>query len=521
VSAALAAPAILLLGALLPLRGGRAAEWVARLSALSAAFAALACALAWHAGAAHATLNLAPGFGIGVRLDILSCVMLMLVSFLGSVVTRFSVNYLDGDPGRARFSRWLAATIAAVSLMVIAPGLAQLAAAWIATSLCLHQLLTFYRERPEAMAAARKKFVISRAADLAILGAVGLIWRSAGTLDFQDLFQAGLPAGTNILLPSLLLVLAALMKSAQVPFHSWLPDTLETPTPVSALMHAGIINGGGFLIVRMSPLLAQSPAALNLLALAGAVSALFASVVMMTQTSIKRALAWSTVAQMGFMMLECGLGAFGLAVLHIVAHSLYKSHAFLSSGSVVAITRAAWTPTGRPQAHPFMLACILAITISLTWLAGSAVGASFAADPGSMVLVSIFVMALGFMLWNLWNTRFPNRLAVAGVLIAAVLAFAWAGLHQTVHGLFAAEFPGYTPRRSPVELAVMALVVLLFLSVLLFQAWLPALAHRAAFRALYIHASNGFYLDSLLSRLRRPLRLLSVRRAFTALSGKP
>ena len=135
------------------------------------------------------------------------------------------------------------------------------------------------------------------------------------------------------------LVCGAMLKSAQFPFHSWLPDTMETPTPVSALMHAGIINAGGFLIVRLSPLVTLSPLSLHILAVVGAFTAIFASLVMMTQASVKRMLAFSTIAQMGFMMLQCGVGAFSIAVLHIVAHSLYKAHAFLSSGSVVSISK--------------------------------------------------------------------------------------------------------------------------------------------------------------------------------------
>jgi NAD(P)H-quinone oxidoreductase subunit 5 len=171
-----------------------------------------------------------------------------------------------------------------------------------------------------------------------------------------------------------LLVAGAMLKSAQFPFHSWLPDTMETPTPVSALMHAGIINAGGFLIIRLNPLVTLSPAALSTLALFGAFTALFASLVMLTHASVKRSLAFSTVAQMGFMMLECGLGAFGLAVLHLVAHSLYKAHAFLASGSIVSMAKSAWTPTEKPNAHPLTFAAAFATAIALAlgcaWIFG-------------------------------------------------------------------------------------------------------------------------------------------------------
>jgi len=183
-----------------------------------------------------------------------------------------------------------------------------------------------------------------------------------------------------------LLVIAASLESAQFPFHSWLPDTMETPTPVSALMHAGIINAGGFLVVRLSPILINAPAALNTLAIVGAFTALFASVVMLTQTSVKRSLAYSTIAQMGFMMLQCGLGAFALATLHLVAHSLYKAHAFLSSGSVVALKKAAWTPAERPAAHPGILVLTLATAVALTFGIGSLFGINLETNPGELLL---------------------------------------------------------------------------------------------------------------------------------------
>src|SRR5690606_5255778 len=133
-----------------------------------------------------------------------------------------------------------------------------------------------------------------------------------------------------------LIICGALLKSAQFPFHTWLPDTMGTPTPVSTLMHAGIINAGGYLVIRLSPLLVENTTAMLFLATIGAVTLASASLVMLTQTSVKRMLAYSTIAQMGFMLLQCGLGAYALAVLHLIAHSLYKAHAFLSSGSTVA-----------------------------------------------------------------------------------------------------------------------------------------------------------------------------------------
>jgi NAD(P)H-quinone oxidoreductase subunit 5 len=509
-AAALLAPIVLLAACLVPASTARCngrtlAEWTARLASFSLLLALLSAAGVAIGGACHHRLIGLGSLGISLHLDSLSAIMLVLVAFLGAVITRYSVNYLDGDPRHGRFAQGLAATVSCVLLLVLSGNLAQFALAWIATSLTLHKLLTFYPDRKLAIAAARKKFLVSRLAEACVIAATFLIWHRFGTLEFDQLFaKASSLAGTaspNVSGIAFLLVTAALLKSAQFPFHSWLPETLEAPTPVSALMHAGIINAGGFLIIRLSPLVSLAPAALNLLAIVGTVSAVLASLVMMTQTSIKRSLAWSTVSQMGFMMLQCGLGAFALAVLHIVAHSLYKSYAFLSSGSILAITKAAWTPSGRPSSHPALLAFILSVAVSLTLTVGHFFGVHFSTDPGLLVLASVFIMALAFMLWNLWSTRFPSRLASWGVLAAALIACIWFAAHQGALSILGNALPAYQPVRSHAELALMAGVVLLFMTVLLFQACLPALATRPAFRRLYIHASNGFYLGTLAHRL--------------------
>jgi NAD(P)H-quinone oxidoreductase subunit 5 len=294
-----------------------------------------------------------------------------------------------------------------------------------------------------------------------------------------------------------------MLKSAQFPFHSWLPDTLETPTPVSALMHAGIINAGGFLIVRLSPLVTQSTGALNTLALLGAFTALFASVIMMTQTSIKKSLAWSTVAQMGFMMLQCGLGAFALAMMHIVAHSLYKAHAFLSSGSVVNLSQSSWTPVGRPAAHPLVVIGSLAVSATVGFGIASLLGVSLQSDPGHILLIAVFIMAMSHLLWTLWSSSMRQRLILRGLGIVVASTAACFTLHAAFEHLLAPSLPTYAPLRSGVEYAVMILVALLFLAVLVFQSQLPAWASRPSFQRLYVHASNGFYLGTLFNRISR------------------
>lgn len=431
--------------------------------------------------------------------DPLSAVMLLLVSFLGMVVTRYAIQYLAGDPAQAAFSRWLVTTLVCVQTLVVSGGLLLFTVAWIATSLSLHQLLTFCRERPGAVLAARKKFIISRLADACMVAALALVWQGHGTWEFHELFAR--PEGTHSGLVAGLLVAAAMLKSAQFPFHTWLPDTLETPTPVSALMHAGIINAGGFLVVRLGPLVMQSQVAMNVLALLGAFTALFASIIMMTQSSIKKSLAWSTVSQMGFMMLQCGLGAFTLAVMHIVAHSLYKAHAFLSSGSIVSIAGAAWTPSGRPAAHPLVVVASIAVAASAGTGIALLCGLRLHDDPGRVLLLAVFIMATAHLLWTLWSSSLRRQLMLRGGAMVAALAAACFLLHAVFEHLLVGVVPVYAPQRSAVEHAVLICIGLLFLAVLVFQSQLPAWSARPAFARLYVHASNGFYLGALFNRL--------------------
>jgi NADH:ubiquinone oxidoreductase subunit 5 (subunit L)/multisubunit Na+/H+ antiporter MnhA subunit len=271
-------------------------------------------------------------------LDQLSIIMFSFISFIGLAVYRFSLRYLKGEKRQKQFLLALTGAILSAQLLVLSGNLIVFALAWILISLCLHSLLSYYQERPRAILAARKKFLISRLGDLALFFSLAILYLEFQTLDIQALFQIAARAlteseATAINLACLGFVLAACCKSAQLPFHSWLPDTLECPTPVSALMHAGIINGGGYLLIRLNPLLAHSVTSQNLLILIGTLTAVFGIIVMWTQTTVKKSLAWSTVAQMGFMILECGLGAYTLALIHILGHGFYKANAFLLSGT--------------------------------------------------------------------------------------------------------------------------------------------------------------------------------------------
>ena len=308
-----------------PRAGWRLARW----GAAGAGIAAL-LSLAWllvdgaglARGPALASLGEAGALHPSLRSDALGCTVLLLVSFIGWVIVGYSHRYLDGERGQPRYIRGLMLTLASVTVLVITNNLLLLALAWIATSLSLHGLLTFFDARPQALIAAHKKFIASRVADLCLLSGIALLGNGLGTLEIDQAIAAAraLPVVTAALqAAAVLLALSALLKCAQLPVHGWLIQVMEAPTPVSALLHAGVVNLGGFLLIRLGSLVGDVPAAQALLVVVGSITAVVAALVMMTRISIKVSLAWSTCAQMGFMVMQCGLGLYDLALLHLVA----------------------------------------------------------------------------------------------------------------------------------------------------------------------------------------------------------
>ncbi|NEX62112.1 NADH-quinone oxidoreductase subunit L [Noviherbaspirillum galbum] len=299
----------------------------------------------------------------------------LLVQMLGTTIAVFSSRYLQGEPGQARYAAALAGVLAAVHVLLLADHWAVLIAAWAAAGVVLQRLLCFYGDRPFALLAAHKKRIADRLADLLLLAAAALAWRETGSLALSDLWQHLANQGGTLALhaSAVCLVLAVILRTALFPVHGWLIQVMEAPTPVSALLHAGVVNLGGYVLVRFAPLLEQAPAARWLVAGVGLGTAMLAGLVMLTRVSIKVRLAWSTVAQMGFMLLECGLGLYTLAMLHLLGHSLYKAHAFLSSSNAVNDTRARMmrpvTRHSRPSLAAAPLLALLVVMLSQAVLA--------------------------------------------------------------------------------------------------------------------------------------------------------
>lgn len=505
-------PAALILVALVPtVRAGAEPRRMA-LAARSAAFVALAGGLATGlaviaAGPLHTGTIGAAGIGFALHADALSAVMLVLVGFVGAIVVAYAKNYLDGDPNQGIFFKHLSLTLACALLLMASGNLFQLVLAWIGTSLALHRLLTHYSDRPKAVLAARKKALASRAGDVALVAACALVFHLFGTLDIPTILAQARALSAVGEVPALLhaavflIVVAALVKSAQFPLHGWLGEVMETPTPVSALLHAGIINAGGFLIVRLSPLVALSAPSMDVLALVGGFTALFGSLVMLTVPSVKVALAYSTVAQMGFMMLQCGLGAFSAAALHIVAHALYKAHAFLSSGSAVESIRAAPPVDEAKLPDPVAYAGALVGAVVLTLAVGAAFGTTVLDNPGAFALAAVVALGVAHYLAGVLASRDAARMLGTSLAVATAVVVAYYALQAGAEALLAGAVHPALALGGAFDGLVVALAVGSFAAALAIQTFAPALARRPGFAALYVHLANGLYVNAATTRL--------------------
>jgi NAD(P)H-quinone oxidoreductase subunit 5 len=471
----------------------------------AAALLALAAALVSTAGLILVRSGSSPviGFrsvGLSARLDAVSATMVVLVTFIGWVVVRYAGTYLDGEARQGAFTGWLCMTLAAVLLLVTAGNLTQLVVAWVATSLLLHRLLLFYPDRVAAQRAARKKFITARAGDAALLAAAALLVAAYGSDDIGAILKAARAGegGHLAVAAAAFLAVAAVLKSAQFPTHGWLTEVMETPTPVSALLHAGIINAGGFLLLRFADVMLLSPGVLAVLVMIGGFTALFGSLVMLTQPAVKTSLAWSTVAQMGFMILECGLALFPLALLHIVAHSLYKAHSFLACGGAVeriaAIRRPGpvAVPDARAVGHAFLLALVIYV------LAGLGFGLTHK-SPQAIALGIILIFGVAYMLAQGLADAAPRALTRRMAAYAAATSIAYFAL-QTAVSLPAGVLPA-TPPPGPLEWALMVLAVISFGLVAIMQALFPLWAYHPAAAGLRVHLSNGFYVNAVFDRI--------------------
>ena len=444
-------------------------------------------------------IDMATAISRAFKFDGLTATMLGLVGFIAFVIVRYSRTYLAGDPGMPRYWKALFSTLSAVIVVVVANNLVMLALGWLATSLSLHHLLTYYHDRKPAMIAAHKKFLVSRLADICLGTAIAIIFSQTGTVSISEL--NGYANAHTTLSPALtaatvLLALCVMLKTAQLPFHGWIIQVMEAPTPVSALLHAGVVNIGGFVMIRLAPLMSRATLASTLLVVVGTITAVAASLVMTTRVSIKVALAWSTCAQMGFMLIECGVGAWHLALLHLVAHSLYKAHAFLSSASTVDEWRAfAWN--AKPKAPS-----IANVTTALAIAATIGVACTLFARKVSTDIVEDIAFAPSFALFCMALTAMLVRGAFFGgrvLRLTTTRAVGAAAIYLALHG--ASSLILTTQMVAAHAPANWAFVVAAFVLLFVVQTTLWLRPDGALARALQPQLFAGFFLDEWFTRL--------------------
>jgi NADH-quinone oxidoreductase subunit L len=288
----------------------------------------------------------------GLYVDAITVMLLLLVTGVGSLVHVFSSRYMQADPRYARFFAVIALFTSAMVMLVMSANLLMLFMFWEIMGLCSYLLISHWSHRPSACDAATKAYLVNAVADIGLAFGIYLAWATFGTLDIQAILSAapnyadqtvnllgflGLDWQVPILsVIALLLFMGTIAKSAQIPLHVWLPYAMEAPTPVSALIHAAtMVNAGVYLLIRMGPLFLLAPNIMIVVAIIGGLTALFAALVALTQFDIKRILAYSTISQLGFMVLACGVGAYGAAIFHLLTHGAMKSFLFLSAGSAL------------------------------------------------------------------------------------------------------------------------------------------------------------------------------------------
>jgi len=479
-------------------------------------------------------------------IDRLAAVMMVLITGVSLVIHVYSQRYMQGERDFVRFFSLLGLLTFVLLSLVASGNLFWLAVWWHAVTWLLRALLAFHRTRPAARAAGNTTLWVQGIGDMALLLAGLLTYRAFGTLDLQDLFRAihsspapAIWAGTAFELDSvtaitLIAVLAIMTKSAQFPFHVWLSGTIEAPTPVSAMLHAGIVNAGGFLVNRLAPLYGAAPASLHLMFLIGGLTALIGAATMLTQPSIKRTLVYSTMGQMGYMIMECGLGAFALAVFHLCAHGLFKATLFLNSGANIQKARNEFKlPEDEPVAETarFSLATwatglgiTLIVPLIILLAAHGLVAIPLFEAQGTVIFLFFAWVTSAQAVFSLYRLQAVASWKISAAMVAALaligVTYLWAGEAFT-HLLYsgpdraayfqAAAWPGGLFDAVVAMAAVLVVAVWMVLygkahgMPLLIPTWLDGIQTRA-----YVAFLNGLYVEdalrSLGSRSRRARR---------------
>jgi len=487
-----------------------------------------------------------------VLVDRLAGIMMVLISVVSLVIHVYSRQYMQGDPGYTRFFGLLSLLTFVLLTLVTSGHLVWLFLAWHAVTWLLATFISFNRASAAARRAGRTTLLVQGFGDIALLLAIVALYAAFGTLDLTTLFHAldempsrptlwtGTPFESDaITTGTLLLVFAVMTKSAQFPFHIWLPGTIEAPTPVSAMLHAGIVNAGGFLVNRLAPLFGQSPTTLYILFVVGALTALIGASTMLTQSSIKRTLAYSTMGQMGYMVMECGLGAFALAIFHLCAHGLFKATLFLNSGDHIHKARTEYklpeprrvSDTPRFSFVPWGtgLAITLILPLLILLMTHGLVHISLFESQSTMIFLFFAWVTSAQAIFSLYRLNVAASWKVSLTMLATLtfigLTYLWAGEAFT-HFLYpapeqvAAYFQAAAWHQGLFDAVIVAsTLIIIGVWMLLYgkahgyQPMLPA-GFTTLHTRLYVGFLAGLYVEDLLRALRpglKPLRAASRR----------
>jgi NADH-quinone oxidoreductase subunit L len=321
-----------------------ATGWIAVAAVAASALLSIGVFLEVLGGRERTTVTLYEWIGVGdfrvnvaAFIDPLSSTMLMVVTIVGTLIFVYSNGYMEHDHGFPRFFSWMCLFVFAMLLLVMADNYLLMFVGWEGVGLCSYLLIGFWFERHEPVVAAKKAFVMNRIGDWGYTIGMITIFLVFGSLTYTDVFdKVGIATQANLTLICLALFVGATGKSAQLPLYSWLPDAMEGPTPVSALIHAAtMVTAGVYLVARSMPLFELAGPSLQVVGTVGAITAIFAATIALVQTDIKRVMAYSTVSQLGYMFLALGVGAPVAAIFHLVTHAFFKALLFLGSGSVI------------------------------------------------------------------------------------------------------------------------------------------------------------------------------------------
>ncbi|MYH02336.1 MAG: NADH-quinone oxidoreductase subunit L [Nitrospira sp. SB0675_bin_23] len=364
---------------------------------------------------------------LGLYVDQLTAAMLLLVTIVSGLVHVYTIGYMHGEPGYARFFANIALFTFSMLMLVMSDNFVQLFVFWEAVGLCSYLLIGHWYERRSARAAATKAFIVNRVGDFGFLLGILLVFVVFGTLQYQPVFaEAATRAGAVVdllgafgggwevsamTLICLLLFVGAVGKSAQVPLHVWLPDAMEGPTPISALIHAAtMVTAGVFMVARLAPLYNLSPAAMTVVAIVGGLTMFVGATIALTQNDIKRVVAYSTLSQLGYMMMACGLGGYVAGIYHLLTHGAFKALLFLGCGSVILAVH-----HEQDMQRMGGLKDKMPVTY-WTFIIGSLALAGFPLTAGFFSKDELLLSA--------WNAGMLGQvLAVAGILTAGLTAF--------------------------------------------------------------------------------------------------